>query len=144
MSLFPSETVGKLPQALHGKAKESPGYRFYSLYDKIYRLDVLWHAYRVCRFNDGAPGVDGVAFEEIESQGQTRWLRELADMPVRGFVGGCAASTNSRVRAMHDSLMNTCTKSWASSNFACDHNTSACDPMSPCPKAGCGKSARPV
>jgi RNA-directed DNA polymerase len=57
VSLLPPETVGKLQQALHGKAKESPSYRFYSLYDKIYRLDVLWHAYRVCRFNDGAPGV---------------------------------------------------------------------------------------
>jgi len=79
VSLLPPETVGKLQQALHGKAKESPGYRFYSLYDKIYRLDVLWHAYRVCRFNDGAPGVDGQTFEEIESQGQMKWLGELAE-----------------------------------------------------------------
>ena len=79
MSLLPPETVGKLQQALHGKAKESPSYRLYSLYDKIYRLDVLWHAYRVFRFNDGAPGVDGVTSEEIESQGQMRWLGGLAE-----------------------------------------------------------------
>ena len=79
MSLLPPEKVEKLQQALHGKAKGSLDYRFYSLYDKIYRPDVLWHAYRICRFNDGAPGVDGQTFEEIELQGRMKWLGELTE-----------------------------------------------------------------
>ena len=53
MSLAPPTKVGQLQDALHAKAKESPNYRFYALYDKVYRADVLWHAYRVCQFNDG-------------------------------------------------------------------------------------------
>ncbi len=79
MSLVPPETVEKLQRTLHAKAKESPDYRFYTLYDKVYRMDVLWHAYRICRFNDGTPGVDGQTFEEIESQGRIKWLGELAE-----------------------------------------------------------------
>jgi RNA-directed DNA polymerase len=59
MSLLPPLTVGKLQEALHTKAKESPTYRFYALYDKVYRADVLAHAYHRCRVNDGAAGVDG-------------------------------------------------------------------------------------
>jgi hypothetical protein len=58
MSLIPPEKVGKLQAALHGKAKRSPGYRFYLLYDKVYRMDVLTFAYECCRQNTGAPGVD--------------------------------------------------------------------------------------
>ena len=49
MSLVPPTKVGQLQDALHAKAKESPNYRFYALYDKVYRADVLWHAYRICR-----------------------------------------------------------------------------------------------
>ena len=48
MSLVPPPKVGKLQKTLHAKAKGSPGYRFYALYDKVYRADVLWHAYRIC------------------------------------------------------------------------------------------------
>jgi len=79
MSLLTPETVGKLQTALHAKAKESPGYRFYTLYDKMYRKDVLWHAYRICQINGGAPGVDGHTFEDIEEYGKIRWLSELAE-----------------------------------------------------------------
>ena len=77
MSLLPPETVGKLQAALHAKAKGSPGYRFYALYDKLYRKDVLAHAYQRCRANGGAPGVDGQTFADIEGYGLGRWLEEL-------------------------------------------------------------------
>jgi group II intron reverse transcriptase/maturase len=62
---------------LHVKAKGSPNYRFYALYDKVYRQDVLAHAYDCCKSNKGAAGVDGQGFEEIESLGRERWLGEL-------------------------------------------------------------------
>ena len=79
MSLIPPSKVGKLQAALHAKAKGSPDYRFYALYDKVYRADVLWHAYRICQINGGAPGVDGQTFEHIEAYGQKQWLDELAE-----------------------------------------------------------------
>jgi group II intron reverse transcriptase/maturase len=64
--------------ALHAKAKSAPGYRFYALYDKIHREDILTHAYAQCRSNKGAPGVDGQDFADIEAYGVQRWLGELA------------------------------------------------------------------
>jgi RNA-directed DNA polymerase len=78
MSLQPPPKVGKLQEALHAKAKRAPTYRFYALYDKVYRRDVLWHAYQCCRANAGAPGVDGQTFEDIERYGVWQWLGELA------------------------------------------------------------------
>lgn len=78
MSLLPPATVGKLQAALHTKAKETPGYRFYALYDKLYRADVLGHAYQRCRTNGGAAGVDGQTFADIAAYGEQRWLEELA------------------------------------------------------------------
>ena len=72
-------SVQKLQSALHAKAKEEPGYRFYLLYDKVYRADVLDFAYRCCKANKGAAGVDGQRFEDIEAYGEGRWLGELAD-----------------------------------------------------------------
>lgn len=73
------DKVRKLRSALHAKAKAEPGYRFYALYDKLYREDVLTHAYEKCRANRGAPGVDGQDFADIESYGVERWLGELAE-----------------------------------------------------------------
>jgi RNA-directed DNA polymerase len=78
MSLKPPEKVGKLQAALHAKAKAAPNYRFYLLYDKVHRWDVLLHAYERCRSNDGGPGVDGQTFADIETYGVIRWLEELA------------------------------------------------------------------
>ena len=69
VSLVPPPKVGKLQAALHAKAKSTPTYRFYALYDKLYRTDVLYYAYACCRANDGAPGVDGQTFEDIEKYG---------------------------------------------------------------------------
>jgi len=66
MGLVTPESVWKLQQALHVKAKDSPNCRFYSLYDKVYRKDVLYHAYRLCRSNGGAPGADDQTFANIE------------------------------------------------------------------------------
>jgi hypothetical protein len=79
MSLEPPLKVRKLQEALHAKAKGSPGYRFYLLYDKLYREDILAFAYRVCAANGGAAGVDNQDFQDIESQGRERWLGELAE-----------------------------------------------------------------
>ena len=73
-----SESVQKLQMALHAKAKAEAGYRFYALYDKISRDDILAHAYAQCRSNKGAPGVDGQDFADIEAYGVERWLAELA------------------------------------------------------------------
>ena len=70
--------VQKLQRALHAKAKAEAGYRFYALYDKVYREDILAHAYAQCRSNKGAPGVDGQDFADIEAYGVERWLGELA------------------------------------------------------------------
>ena len=64
--------------ALHAKAKAEAGYRFYALYDKISREDILAHAYAQCRSNKGAPGVDGQDFMDIAAYGVERWLGELA------------------------------------------------------------------
>jgi len=71
-------SVQKLQTALHAKAKAEPGFRFYALHDKIYREDILAHAYAQCRSNKGAPGVDGQDFEAVEAYGVERWLGELA------------------------------------------------------------------
>ena len=79
MSLPTLPKVQKLQDALHAKAKGSPEYRFYALYDKVYRDDVLWVAYRRCLINGGAAGVDGRTFEDIEQYGVKKWLGELAE-----------------------------------------------------------------
>jgi RNA-directed DNA polymerase len=79
MSLTPPPKVQKLQEALHAKAKGSSGYRFYLLYDKVYRRDVLEFAYRCCLANGGAAGVDGQTFEDIEKYGVERWLDELTE-----------------------------------------------------------------
>ena len=86
MSLPPPPKVQKLQEALHAKAKGAPTYRFYALYDKVYRKDVLEWAYVRCRANDGAPGVDRQTFEDIEAYGLDRWLDELAaDLRARTY-----------------------------------------------------------
>src|SRR5215510_36026 len=77
-NLSTPNSVQKLQRALHAKAKAEAGYRFYALYDKIYREDILAHAYACCRSNQGAPGVDGQEFADVEAYGVQRWLAELA------------------------------------------------------------------
>ena len=77
-NLSTPKSVQKLQTALHAKAKAEAGYRFYALYDKISREDILAHAYAQCRSNKGAPGVDGQDFADVEAYGVERWLGELA------------------------------------------------------------------
>jgi RNA-directed DNA polymerase len=77
-NLSTPKRVQRLQTALHAKAKAEPGFRFYALYDKIYREDILAHAYAQCRSNKGAPGVDRQDFAEVEAYGVERWLGELA------------------------------------------------------------------
>jgi RNA-directed DNA polymerase len=83
MSLTTPSKIRELQIKLYRKAKNEPGYRFYMLYDKIYREDILSHAYASARANKGAPGVDGQTFERIESAGLEKWLtgirQELRD-----------------------------------------------------------------
>ena len=77
-NLATPKSVQRLQKALHAKAKAEPGFRFYALYDKIYREDILTAAYAQCRSNKGAPGVDRQDFAEVEAYGVERWLGELA------------------------------------------------------------------
>ena len=79
MNLATPSSVQKLRAALHDKAKGSPSFRFYALYDKVYRKDVLAFAYACCKANGGAAGVDGQSFEDIEEYGEERWLDELSE-----------------------------------------------------------------
>ena len=79
MSLVTPEKIRTLQRKLYRKAKAEPAFRFYALYDKIYREDILRHAYRLARANAGAPGVDGVSFPQIEVQGLEAWLAGLRE-----------------------------------------------------------------
>jgi hypothetical protein len=79
-------SVQKLQAALHAKAKEEPGYRFYALYDKVYREDVLAYAYACCKANGGAAGVDAEQFEDIEAYGVDRWLGEWRKLSGIGSI----------------------------------------------------------
>jgi RNA-directed DNA polymerase len=79
MSLETPEKIRSLQRKLYGKAKAEPAFRFYLLYDKICREDILAHAYALARENAGAPGVDGVTFDEIETAGVEAWLAGLRE-----------------------------------------------------------------
>lgn len=77
MGLATPEKIQTLQRKLYLKAKREPNFRFYALYDKVYRSDILAHAYALARANRGAPGVDGVRFEDIGAYGRERFLVEL-------------------------------------------------------------------
>ncbi len=79
MSLTTPSKIRELQIKLYRKAKNEPGYRFYLLYDKVYREDILSHAYELARANQGASGVDGQSFEDIEKPGRKEWLTGLRE-----------------------------------------------------------------
>jgi RNA-directed DNA polymerase len=87
MSLATPEKIRRFQCKLYVKAKNEPTCRFHQLYDKVYREDILEHAYRLAKSQKGAPGVDGVSFEGIEKQGEAEWLaavrKELHDKTYR-------------------------------------------------------------
>src|SRR3954463_889422 len=79
MSLETPIKIRMLQRKLYQKAKGEPNYRFYLLYDKMYREDLLAHAYALAKSNQGAPGVDGQSFRGIESLGLEEWLSGIRD-----------------------------------------------------------------
>ncbi len=79
MSLETPEMIRNLQRRLYCKAKAEPAFRFYILYDKICREDILRHAYGLARANAGAPGVDGTVFAQIDASGAEAWLAGLRE-----------------------------------------------------------------
>ena len=87
MILTTPEKIRSLRRKLYVKAKAEPDFRFYQLYDKVWREDILHHAYRLARSNKGAPGVDGVSFATLEAAGLENWLSGIRDeLRTRLFV----------------------------------------------------------
>ena len=79
MSLKTPDAIRTLQRKLYEKAKSEPGFRFYLLYDKVWRADILRHAYDLVYANKGAPGVDGMTFDQIEASGLENWLTGLGE-----------------------------------------------------------------
>ena len=92
-SLETPEKIRSLQRKLYCKAKAEPAFRFYLLYDKICREDILRHAYALARANGGSPGVDGVTFARIEAEGVEGWLAGLREGPRLEDVQATAGAT---------------------------------------------------
>src|SRR5450756_725010 len=92
MNLETPLKIRTLQRKLYCKAKVEPAFRFYLLYDKISRADILFHAYRLARANRGAPGVDGITFAMIEAAGLETWLSDLRMGPRGEDVQGSSGA----------------------------------------------------
>ena len=79
VSLPTPEKLGRLQEKFYTKAKNEPDFRFYALYDKVFRWDILSYAWELVRHNGGAPGVDGVGIADVEAEGVEKWLREVQE-----------------------------------------------------------------
>jgi RNA-directed DNA polymerase len=79
MGLKTPDKIRTFQRKLYLKAKAEPDFRFYLLYDKIYRADILQHAYRLVKANGGSAGVDGMTFEQVEVQGVDQWLSGIRE-----------------------------------------------------------------
>src|SRR5260370_5892008 len=79
MSLTTPSKIRELQNKLYRKAKNEAGFRFYQLYDKVYREDILYHAYKLAKANYGGPGVDGESFADIEDKGLEPWMNGLRE-----------------------------------------------------------------
>src|ERR1700722_15688771 len=79
MSLKTPDGIRTLQRKLYEKAKTEPGFRFYILYDKVWRTDILTHAYNLARANKGGPGEGGRMFAHIEASGLENWLSRLGE-----------------------------------------------------------------
>ena len=84
MSLETPIKIREFQRKLYIKAKQEPSYRFYLLYDKIHREDILVPAYELAKTNGGAPGVDGQSFWGIEAKGRESWLAQLRQELIQG------------------------------------------------------------
>ena len=101
MSLTTPDKIRTFQRKLYCKAKAEPAFRFYVLYDKICREDILHHAYRLARANAGAPGVDEETFAQIEERGLEAWLAGLREELVS--KRRCGPRPGARVRSgKHD------------------------------------------
>lgn len=131
MSLETPVKIRSPQRKLYCKAKAEPAFRFYLLYDKICREDILRHAHAVARANAGAPGVDGEGFATIAASGVEEWLAGLSQELI--------TEAPERSRITMSSELSACCDSAACTLVRC---RVPCDETSR--KAGCRKSARPV
>jgi hypothetical protein len=136
MSLQTPDKIRTLQRKLYRKAKAEPAFRFYALYDKICRDDILYHAYRLARANAGSPGVDGVTFARIEAAGAQEWLAGLREELVSKTWQGAGRTISPMTMSLGRAV---CCAFDASTS---GHDRELCGEASR--KAGCRKSARPV
>jgi RNA-directed DNA polymerase len=137
MSLETPEKIRTLQRKLYRKAKAEPNFRFYLLYDKICREDILRHAYALAHANAGAPGVDGINFADIESSGVDEWLNGLCEelvsktyrpMPVRRVMIPKPGGTGERplgIPCIRDRVVQTAAKLVLEPIFEADLDDSA-------------------